>query len=861
MFNKMRLGVKLPLIMVGLVVVTIALLTTAQSYSTRELIVEEAVLKSEEMAYRYSNRISANLEVAMDTARAIANVLETAIDPGTEINLNRAQVIAMLRGILAKNPEFFGICCCWEPDAFDGKDADFKNTDAHDSTGRFIPYWYRDGNELKLEPLVDYDKPGDGDYYLLARDSGRETLLDPYEYSAGGRAVLMTTLTVPIKAPASDRVAGVVTVDIDLSTLQKLVDDVRPYGDGWSVLVSNNGTLAAHPNRERIGKNFLDFGDRALREATLAAIRAGESYHEIENDPQRNALIYKQFVPIYVGKAEKAWSFMVNMRENSVLSEANKLAMGSLGLGLLVALASVAVAVLVARSIARPVSQGVELLSRVALEGNLSVRPAANYLARGDDIGDLARAVQSLIDSQQTQAQLMGKMSGGDLTVEVSVRSEHDDLGRSLREMVGQLNQTLHEVNSAAVMVSNGSAQIADASQSLSQGATESAASLEEISSSMTQIGSQSKHNAENAAQANTIATESRDAAQTGSQRMQEMTGAMADISSSSQQIGKIIKAIDDIAFQTNLLALNAAVEAARAGRHGKGFAVVAEEVRNLAARSAKAAKETAELIESSKAKVENGTQIAGQTSEVFARIVESIKKVADLVGEISHASSEQSQGVEQIRLVLGQIQSVTEMNTANAEETASASQDLSAQARRLQQTLSSFHLHGAEGDGQEYEQRHISPASPARLQLGASPAATPAGGPVLVRWSPQYSVGVHEMDAQHQVLIDIINKLYAALRQGKAHAVQADLLQELLDYTKSHFSKEESLLRLHRYEGLAQQERLHRGFEKKIAEFGQRLESGGAIGVEAMNFLKDWLINHIQKIDRQYEPVLGDKN
>lgn len=239
--------------------------------------------------------------------------------------------------------------------------------------------------------------------------------------------------------------------------------------------------------------------------------------------------------------------------------------------------------------------------------------------------------------------------------------AELDKLGNNFREIIESL--------------SSGGSQVSAASQSLAEGATEQAAGMEETSSSLEEMSSMTRQNADNAQQANMLASEARTSADNGTEAMSRMSDAINDIQKSSDETAKIIKVIDEIAFQTNLLALNAAVEAARAGEAGKGFAVVAEEVRNLAMRSAEAAKNTSGMIEESVKNSRNGVEISYEVSKVLSEIVSSIQKTSDLVGEISAASSEQAQGIDQISTAMSQMDKVTQQNAANAEESASASE------------------------------------------------------------------------------------------------------------------------------------------------------------------------------------------
>ncbi|MBN2314540.1 MAG: hypothetical protein JXM79_11465, partial [Sedimentisphaerales bacterium] len=250
--------------------------------------------------------------------------------------------------------------------------------------------------------------------------------------------------------------------------------------------------------------------------------------------------------------------------------------------------------------------------------------------------------------------------------------------------IIGTINHAIATLTGSASQIHASLTEIASSSQRLAEGSTEQAASLEETSSSLEEMASMTRHNADSAQQANTLASEAREAADNGTQSMIKMNEAIEEIQRSSDETAKIIKVIDEIAFQTNLLALNAAVEAARAGEAGKGFAVVAEEVRNLAMRSAEAAKNTANMIEESVKNSKNGVDIAVEVANVLEEIVTGIGKTSELVGEIAAASDEQARGISQVNTAVSQMDKVTQQNAATAEESASASKELSAQTNKM---------------------------------------------------------------------------------------------------------------------------------------------------------------------------------
>ena len=352
----------------------------------------------------------------------------------------------------------------------------------------------------------------------------------------------------------------------------------------------------------------------------------------------------------------------------------------------------------------------------------------------------LGESINSLIDAVVTpireNTRVVQALADGDLreTMTGEFEGEFATMRDAINQSVGNLKNMVSQIQNTTGNITSAAAEIAQGNADLSQRTEEQASSLEETASSMEELTSTVKQNADNARQANQLATGAREQAEKGGDVVQRAVSAMAEINSSSKKIADIIGVIDEIAFQTNLLALNAAVEAARAGEQGRGFAVVAGEVRNLAQRSAGAAKEIKSLIQDSVEKVEDGSKLVDQSGTTLDEIVGAVKKVSDIIAEIAAASQEQSSGIEQVNKAVTQMDEVTQQNAALVEQAAAASESMDEQAKGLLSLMGFFKTDEAAGAGgvSNVGQAPMSAqpaAAPARARA-AAPAAAPRARP-----------------------------------------------------------------------------------------------------------------------------------
>ncbi len=358
----------------------LGVLTTVVSIKVVHSARADALAISKLRAEALDGMMESTLNETIAIPRTLARTFEGMVAGG---QASRATADSMLRQTLAQNPDIIALWTVWEPNAFDGRDAEFVHKPGNDSTGRYVPYWNRGQGSIAVEPNVDYTLAGAGNYYLFPKRDNQETVIEPYLYKVGGREMLLTSLVVPIHNAAGEFI-GAVGVDLPLALLAEKISKEKIGETGYAALVSNGGLYVAHPKVERCGKPML-VTDPWIR-PFLANIQRGESFNTESFSQTLNDNTFRIGSPVSIGRTRTPWTIVITLRESEVLAPAVQLRNILLSMGASVLLVVLLVVWWIARGISRPISHIAEELAMGADQvaaASSQVSSSAQSLAEG----------------------------------------------------------------------------------------------------------------------------------------------------------------------------------------------------------------------------------------------------------------------------------------------------------------------------------------------------------------------------------------------------------------------------------------------------------------------------------------------
>jgi methyl-accepting chemotaxis protein len=705
--KNMKIASKLVVMISLLALVVMGILTGVTISRVARVTEKNGRAIADATASEYAALVKSQLELPLDEARALAGIFQGAATVDG-LRMPRRKVNMLLKDFIERNTEFLGVYVAYEPDAFDGKDINFVNEWGHDGTGRFIPYWTRDeqGNGV-LEALENYNQSGKGDFYQIPKQLGREAVIDPHLHPVvQGGEVLITSLVVPMFD--EQEFIGIAGIDIELTKLQELVQNAKigAYKSAYAQLFSASGIVVSGETAEQNGKMI----DSVVEEKNLVEAVKRREHFELQ---MQSGVLKEQVlaigVPVEIGDSGSKWIVNANIPISEMTAETRQLVrlLAAIAVGAVVIM--IIAVVLISRSISVPLVSAVAFARKIAA-GDLSGSIGSTDTRRGDEIGQLSRALAEMSESLQ---EIVSQIRDGSQ----QLASSAEEVSASSQQLAsGAQNQasTLEETSASVEEMTASVEQVSDHAQS-------QAVSVEEASSNMEQMENSVQQVAEALEEVSGSSQEATEKAQRGAEAVTKAVEAIKSISVSSEQIAGIINVISDIADQTNLLALNASIEAARAGEHGRGFAVVADEVSKLAERSSTSTKEIEKLIGESGRSVEEGVEIsqaaltsmeeiiagARRTNEMVQSLagdvehqVAAIKEVAKATGSInemsqsiSAATEEQATNAKQVSKAIENVNDLTQQAASSAEQMTASTEELSTLAQQLQRLVEQFRI------------------------------------------------------------------------------------------------------------------------------------------------------------------------
>jgi methyl-accepting chemotaxis protein len=681
----MKIGKKLSIIMsilsfVGFsILMAISLVISRREVSS--LVNENAVRTAREGGYQ----VKSWLDLYMDSVRTLAQTFEQyeAIPDTSRRSLFNLQ----LNAVAEANPGILGVWTCWEPNALDGFDAEYVNTEGTDATGRYLSYYARTSNGVALEALTAYET---ADFYLKPLRTGVEDVIEPYIYTVSGREFLIVTLAVPIKNSRGIPV-GVVAADIDIARMQEISQSIRLFEGSLTSVFSNEGIVCAYYDPTFIGKpmrdtNFNVIGDKM--NDLSRAVKNGEVFStDIHPDGADNMMLFS--VPFTVGKSASPLSFGVTVPEKTIEAPLRRMLWISLVIaavmGTLISLAST---FFVSRGVTKPIGYFKDSLKNMG-SGDLTKQ---SEIHSKDELGEMAHYfnqtqdnIKALITSIKRNAETLSSV-GDELTTDMTQTSAavHEITANihSIKNRMVNQSASVDETNATMEQISENIGKLNTHVDTQTNSVSQSSSAVEQMLANINSVTDTLTKNVERVKQ---LAS----ACDIGRNSLQEVSEDIAKISRESEGLMEINSVMESIASQTNLLSMNAAIEAAHAGEAGKGFAVVADEIRKLAENSGEQSKTINTVLKKIDESIEKITTSTEGVLDKFEAIEVGVQQVSSNAENIRASMEEQNAGSRQILDEISRLNDATQHVKNSAEEMRMGSKEVIHESRNLESVTS----------------------------------------------------------------------------------------------------------------------------------------------------------------------------